>query len=116
MDRPEAELSILVTDDREIEGLNRNYRNRGRPTDVLAFPQTQVSPEQKSSGPTLLGDVVISLQRAEAQALEQGVPLESEMRRLLAHGVLHLLGFDHEISIENAGDMRKLEDKYAELE
>lgn len=115
MDRPDAELSILLTDDREIEELNRHYRNRDRPTDVLAFPQTQMGMEKTGSGPDLLGDVVISLDKAEAQAGEEGIPVESEMRRLLAHGTLHLLGFDHETSEEDVRAMRELEDKYVEM-
>ncbi len=112
LDRPDAELSVLVTGDDEITELNRQYRGLSRPTDVLAFPQLQSDHTARNAGYDLLGDVVISRQRAETQAREQGVGYDNEMRRLLAHGILHLLGYDHEGSDENAAAMRELEDKY----
>ena len=112
LDRPDAELSVLVTGDDEIRELNRQYRGLSRSTDVLAFPQLHSDHTSRNAGYDLLGDVVISRQRAEAQALEQGVGYDNEMRRLLAHGILHLLGYDHEGSDEDAAVMKELEDKY----
>jgi probable rRNA maturation factor len=92
-----AELSIVLTDDAEIHALNRDYRGRDRPTDVLSFAQ------REGEGPvdeSLLGDVILSVPTAERQARERGQSVESELLELLAHGLLHLLGYDHEISEE----------------
>lgn len=95
LDEAHSELSILLTDDEEIHRLNRTYRNRDRPTDVLSFSQR----EGEFPGPAVvLGDVVISIETAKRQAQERGHSLEGEILELLAHGVLHLLGYDHEIS------------------
>jgi probable rRNA maturation factor len=80
-----AELSVLLTDDNTIRDLNRRYRGVDAPTDVLAFEQ---------EGGALLGDVVISVETAQRQATEQGHSLDREVGLLLAHGVLHLLGWD----------------------
>ena len=108
--RSEAELSILITDDEEICSLNRLYRDMDRPTDVLSFSQLE------GEGPVgvhqLLGDVVISWETAQRQASELGHGVPVEMKRLLVHGVLHLLGFDHERGEEAARAMREEEEKY----
>lgn len=85
---PNAELSILLTTDEHIQALNAEHRQKNQPTDVLSFPQ------DPSIG--FLGDVVISLDTARRQAQEGGRPLSDELVRLLAHGLLHLLGHDHE--------------------
>jgi probable rRNA maturation factor len=108
--RSEAELSILITDDEEISSLNRSYRGIDRPTDVLSF--SQIEGEGPFTWPELLGDVVISSETAERQALELGHTVLDEMKRLLVHGVLHLLGFDHEGDEEAARIMREAEEKY----
>ena len=105
------ELSILITDDEEISSLNRIYRAMDRPTDVLSF--SQLEGEGPVTAPQLLGDVVISWETAQSQALEQGHTVLVEMKRLLVHGVLHLLGFDHEKDDEGARVMREEEEKYA---
>jgi probable rRNA maturation factor len=86
-----CELSVALVSDRTIRRLNRSWRGKDRPTDVLSFPQggTKASP-----GP--IGDVVISLHTALRQAEEGGWGLSRELRRLLAHGLLHCLGHDHE--------------------
>jgi probable rRNA maturation factor len=106
----DAELSILITGDEEIRSLNRNYRALDRSTDVLSF--SQVEGEGPVSDRQLLGDVVISWETARRQASELGHPLPEELQRLLIHGVLHLLGFDHEIDEEAARTMREMEAKY----
>lgn len=93
LDRPEAELSILLCDDETIQELNREYRNKNRPTDVLAFPMHEGEGPQPN--PDLLGDVVISLPTATLQAAERDRPIIDEVTFLLAHGLLHLLGYDH---------------------
>ena len=89
------ELSVALVSDREIRGLNRRWRGKDQPTDVLSFPLND-------SG--ALGDVVISLETARRQAREGGWPLAAELRRLLAHGILHCRGYDH----ENARQARKM--------
>ncbi len=88
----EAELSILLTDDRGIQRLNHRHRGKDKPTDVLSFP---LDDDPKASGQRLLGDVVISLDTAERQAKARHRPLLEEVRFLLAHGILHLIGYDH---------------------
>ena len=95
LDQDSSELSILLTGDDEIHQLNQIYRQRDRPTDVLSFSQR----EGEFPGPeAVLGDVVISIETAERQAAERGHSLRAEILELLAHGLLHLLGFDHELS------------------
>lgn len=88
---PEAELSVLLTDDAGIHQLNRDHRQKDKPTDVLAFPMDESVPDPAG----ILGDVVISLDTAERQARARRRPLIEEVRFLLAHGVLHLVGYDH---------------------
>ena len=109
--RSDAELSILITNDEEICSLNRVYRSMDRPTDVLSFSQLE------GEGPVLavqlLGDVVISWETAQRQALELEHTVPVELKRLLIHGFLHLLGFDHERDEEAARVMKKEEAKYA---
>ncbi|MGB8328762.1 MAG: rRNA maturation RNase YbeY [Polyangiales bacterium] len=89
----EAELSILLCDDRTIRQLNHEYRKKDKATDVLAFPMQQGP--GPASAPGLLGDVVISLPTATRQAAERDRPIIDEVTFLLAHGLLHLLGYDH---------------------
>jgi probable rRNA maturation factor len=93
LDLADAELSILLCDDETIRDLNRRFRKKDKPTDVLAFPM------QQGPGPggdvTLLGDVVISVPTAARQAAERDRPIIEEVTFLLAHGLLHLLGYDH---------------------
>ena len=89
-----TELSILIAGDAKLRRLNREYRNIDRPTDVLSFAQDPPY-SGDSTTPCLLGDIVISADRARRQAREAGVPLQTELSRLVAHGVLHLLGYDH---------------------
>jgi len=91
--RSGAELSILLCDDALIRQLNRDYRGIDRPTDVLAFAMTEG--EGAALHPELLGDVVISLPTATKQARRAGKTISSEVTMLLAHGLLHLLGYDH---------------------
>jgi probable rRNA maturation factor len=88
---PQAELSVLLTDDPGIHQLNRDHRQKDKPTDVLAFPMDENVPDPAG----ILGDVVISLDTANRQARSRRRPLIEEVRFLLAHGVLHLVGYDH---------------------
>ena len=89
---PEADLSIVLVDDARIQALNRDFLAHDAPTDVLSFPAEEPDPE---TGRRYLGDVVISLARAEEQARARGHAVEAEMQLLVVHGVLHLLGHDH---------------------
>lgn len=90
----EAELSILVCDDAAMRALNRQHRRLDRPTDVLAFALREG--ERLRGGDALLGDIVISLETAQRQADEHGRTLWDEVTLLLAHGLLHLIGYDHD--------------------
>jgi len=89
----EAQLSLVVTTDARFRALNRRWRHKDRPTDVLSFPAAQ-HPHLAGRMP-VLGDVVISLDTARRRAREDGRRLKAELARYLAHGVLHLLGHDH---------------------
>jgi probable rRNA maturation factor len=100
--RAEDELSVLLCDDATIQPLNRDWRGKDKPTDVLSFPQVE---GEIGDGPELLGDVVISLDTAARQAAERGHSVEAEVDVLLVHGLLHLLGYDHHDPEEEA-DMR----------
>lgn len=91
----DRELSILLTGDDQIQKLNRIYRKKNRPTDVLAFSQHEG--EHGDRAGRLLGDVVISIPTARRQAAARKRDLASEVTMLLAHGLLHLLGWDHDI-------------------
>lgn len=86
------EVSLLLTDDREIHQLNRDYRGVDKPTDVLAFALDEAGPVPVEIS---LGDVVISVERARAQAGSRRVTLDAELELLAVHGTLHLLGYDH---------------------
>jgi probable rRNA maturation factor len=88
-----AELSIVLCDDAFVSALNRDYRGIDRATDVLSFPQDGAVPR---TGTAILGDVVISLETAARQARARRRPLLDEATDLLVHGVLHLVGYDHE--------------------
>jgi probable rRNA maturation factor len=104
---PEAELSLLFTDDEGITELNRRYLKRDNPTNVLAFPMTDA--EQPEFATSMLGDIVISLDAALRDAQACGETLERTVDRLLVHGLLHLLGYEHEGSRQEARRMEKEE-------
>lgn len=134
-----AELSILLTDNNGIQELNKKYLKKNKPTDVLSFPmweiplsvasecppplspskggQAHLSPSGGGQGEDaycsriLLGDIVISVETAKTQAKENSVTLGQEMARLLIHGILHLLGFDHEKGRKEALRMKKEEER-----
>ena len=88
------ELSVSLVSDRAIRRLNKAHRNKATATDVLSFPQEEPAVARRGKGP--IGDVVISLDTALTQAEEGGWTLAKELERLLAHGLLHCLGFDHQ--------------------
>jgi rRNA maturation RNase YbeY len=93
LDRERAELSILLVDDAAIAALNRRYRGRARPTDVLAFSLLEGAHAERRGA--LLGDVVIGIETAARQARARRRRLDDEVARLLVHGALHLVGYDH---------------------
>ena len=106
-----AEISISFVDNQKIHELNREYREKDRPTDVLSFPMWEK--EELSDGSALdghavtLGDIIISAEKAKAQAEEYGHSIEREITFLSVHSTLHLLGYDHEISEEDEKYMNK---------
>ena len=109
---PTAEVSITLTDNAYIHELNRQYRKIDRPKDVLSFALNEgVEPEVKD-GPAInvLGDIIISVERAQEQAADYGHSLRREMAFLTVHGMLHLLGYDHMEEAERAEMQR--EEKY----
>jgi rRNA maturation RNase YbeY len=96
---PDAELSILLTGDDQIQNLNRIYRKKNRPTDVLAFAQREGLHGDQAG--LLLGDVVVSVPTTRRQAEAAGRAVGAELTMLLAHGLLHLLGWDHQTARED---------------
>ena len=105
----EGELSILLVDDPKMTELNQAYRGKAGPTNVLAFPMTEEDGQGVASG--MLGDIVISVDSAQRESEETGENLENTVYRLLVHGVLHLLGFDHELSPDDALRMEKEQER-----
>ena len=97
-------VSILLTSDRGIRELNRRFREKDRATDVLSFPDGERGPDHRRH----VGDVAISLQAAARQSSAARCSLDAELDRLVTHGVLHLLGHDHE---EDDGEMMALQDR-----
>jgi probable rRNA maturation factor len=94
-----GEVGVLLTGDEAVRELNRQYRRKDKATDVLSFPAAE-------SAGDIAGDLVISLETALRQAIERGHSLETEIKVLLLHGLLHLAGYDHEI---DDGEMRRRE-------
>ncbi|OPX33926.1 MAG: rRNA maturation RNase YbeY [Desulfobacteraceae bacterium 4484_190.2] len=109
LDCPEKELSILFTDDKRIADLNNRYLGRKGPTNVLAFPMKE-GPTSEFESP-MLGDVAISVGAALRESEEFGEDLEYTIDRLLIHGLLHLLGYDHEKSDSETERMENEEKK-----
>lgn len=101
----DVELSVFFADDKEISRLNKHYLGRTGPTNVLAFPVSGGPPPDPETG--LLGDVVISVETAISESKSVGEPLEETIFRLLVHGILHLLDYDHERSFDDADLMEK---------
>ncbi len=91
-DAPDVDLTLVLTGDLQIQALDREYMKEDYPTDVLSFPSNEIDPE---TGRRYLGDIIISVPRAEAQSIAAGHSLEAELSLLVIHGVLHLLGHDH---------------------
>ena len=104
LNRPDADVSVVLIDDAKMRPINAQWRNIDKPTDVLAFAQS----DSFSAQSHILGDVLISVETAARQAVEHGHSLERELTVLFVHGVLHLLGYDH-IEDDEAEEMEALE-------
>ncbi len=105
---PDGELSLLIVDNDEIQNINRDYLERDKPTNVISFAMQEG--EGGGVQPQLLGDVVISAERAAEDAQEAAIPFEHELVFLMLHGILHLLGYDHERgTAEQAVEMEEKE-------
>lgn len=98
----DCEISLLMTDNESIRSLNRDYRGKDFPTDVLSFPMEDA---------IMLGDIAISMDKVLEQAVQRDITPEREAAFLYIHGLLHLLGFDHEISPEDEKEMFALQEK-----
>ena len=110
LDCPEGELSIVIADDPQIQELNREYLHRDKPTNVMAFPMLEG--DFPDITPSLLGDVVISVETADKEARDGDMTFMERFDQLLIHGILHLFGYDHEQDEEEAVEM---EEKAVEL-
>lgn len=101
-----VELNLYLTDDPTTRKLNREYRGKDKATDVLSFPFGE-----QAGGYRLLGEIVLSLDTAERQARELGHGLEEEIKRLVVHGFVHLMGYDHERGEEEERVFREKEER-----
>ncbi|WP_333795042.1 rRNA maturation RNase YbeY [Hyphomicrobium sp.] len=103
--RPPAEACVALSDDETVRDLNARFRGKDKPTNVLSFPAPAgMAPE----GPQALGDIVLAQETIEREAAEQGVPAAHHLQHLVIHGLLHLLGFDHD-SEPDADEMEGIE-------
>lgn len=102
MSSNEYEISLLITDDETIRKYNKEYRNKDRATDVLSFPMED---------DIILGDVAISFETAKRQSEEAKINIDREVAFLFIHGLLHLLGYDHETSQEDEEEMFAIQEK-----
>ena len=105
LDFPDGELSILLVDDQQIETLNIEYLNRKGPTNVIAFSMREG--QFNDITPNLLGDVVISVETAKKEAHAANISMQNRFNQLLIHGILHLVGYDHEKTQKEAKRMEK---------
>ncbi len=106
--------SLLFTSDAEVQTLNRQWRGKDKPTNVLSFPmltRAELLALSPDGPPVLLGDVALAHETCAREAAEKGVPIEHHAAHLVIHGLLHLAGYDHEISPEDAAEIEALETK-----
>ena len=109
---PRLQASLLFADDAEVHALNREWRGKDKPTNVLSFPmlaRDELLALPSEGPPELLGDLVLALETCAREAAEKGIGLEQHAAHLIVHGLLHLAGYDHELSPEDARVMEKLE-------
>jgi probable rRNA maturation factor len=111
---PRLSVSVLFADDGEVHELNREWRGKDKPTNVLSFPMLEradllaLSPD---GPPEMLGDIALALETCTREAAGKGLSLEHHAGHLIVHGLLHLAGHDHEISPQDARTMEELEIK-----
>lgn len=96
----EGTLTVVLSDDAEVQGLNRDYRAKDKPTNVLSFPDGEHGH---------LGDIILAYETVAREAIDQGKDFKNHMVHLVVHGVLHLLGYDHELGEAEAEDMEARE-------
>ncbi|WEK47490.1 MAG: rRNA maturation RNase YbeY [Candidatus Andeanibacterium colombiense] len=111
---PRLSVSLLFTTDEEIHALNRDWREKDQPTNVLSFPmldREELLELRREGAPELLGDIALARQTCASEAQEKGVSLADHAAHLIVHGLLHLAGHDHEISPTDAEAMEALETK-----
>ncbi|WP_339146933.1 MULTISPECIES: rRNA maturation RNase YbeY [unclassified Sutcliffiella] len=111
-----GELSVTFVDNEKIQEINREYREKDRPTDVISFAMEEMGDGEieihyDDEAPRMLGDIIISIEKAEEQAKEYGHSVKRELGFLALHGLLHLLGYDH----ENEADEKVMFDKQKEI-
>lgn len=104
-------ITLIVTDNDYICKLNKRYRKKDYPTDIISFAYRESSFPNKHLKKEMLGDIYLSLEKALKQSEEYGVGFEDEVKHLLVHGVLHLIGYDHEISKEHEERMLEKEEE-----
>jgi len=114
-----VEISILFVNDKSMREMNLIHRGKDKVTDVISFPQFESSienmPDFEGQVPLFLGDIVVNLHQAKRQAFQNNTTLYNEVSRLLFHGLLHLLGFDHEKNAYQARKMAAAEAKLLEM-
>ena len=109
---PRLSVSVLFADDSEIRALNREWRGKDKPTNVLSFPmleREELLALAHDGPPELLGDIALALETCTREAADKGISLEHHTAHLIIHGLLHLAGYDHETSPEDARAMEVLE-------
>ncbi len=112
--KPRLSASLILSDDAEIRALNREWRGKDTPTNVLSFPmleRAELLALAPGGPPVLLGDIALSFETCAREAAEKSVPLEHHAAHLIIHGLLHLAGHDHETSVPDAEAMEALEIK-----
>ena len=106
--------SVLFTSDEQVHELNKEWRGKDKPTNVLSFPMLErddLLDLPPAGPPELLGDIALALETCAREAAEKGLPLDHHAAHLIVHGLLHLAGHDHEISADDARIMEQLEIK-----
>ena len=111
IDLKNISLSVILCDNKYIHKINKEYRKKDKPTDVISFSYRENPFPEIEFIPEPLGDIYISLEKAEGDAFNYGIDFLDEVRKLLIHGVLHLIGYDHERSKEDEKIMKDKEDE-----
>ena len=114
LSNPRLSASLLFADDAEVHALNHEWRGKDKPTNVLSFPmlaRDELLALPAQGPPELLGDLALALETCQREAAEKGISLEIHATHLIVHGLLHLAGYDHELSLADARTMELLEIK-----